>query len=158
METLTLSIRRKLVLVVWTVLIMITLITGLSYLGLNCLSIVRAYIGAESLWSKSEKNALTALQRYVQIQFSRNQVSSDLTMSVRSVQIAQVLLNLLNNASDAVTGKPNPWIRLDVFEKNEFVEIRITDSGSGIPLAIQEKMFQPFFTTKEIGLPLEKAS
>ncbi len=86
------------------------------------------------------------------IQFSRNQVSSDLTMSVRSVQIAQVLLNLFNNASDAVTGKPNPWIRLDVFEKNEFVEIRITDSGSGIPLAIQEKMFQPFFTTKEIGL------
>ena len=74
-----------------------------------------------------------------------------MTLAARSVHIAQVLLNLLHNASDAVSGTPDPWIWLEVIERNESVELRITDSGKGIPLLIQEKIFQPFFTTKDVG-------
>ena len=33
----------------------------------------------------------------------------------------------------------------------EFVEIRISDTGGGIPKTIQDKIFNPFFTTKEVG-------
>ncbi len=89
--------------------------------------------------------------RSQQIMLFRTQVPSSLTMEARSVQIGQVLLNLLNNANDAVSGKPDPWIRLEVIERNEFIDIRITDSGKGIPRLIQDKIFQPFFTTKDIG-------
>lgn len=86
-----------------------------------------------------------------QVKFFRNQALENVTLAARSVQIAQVLLNLLHNASDAVSGTPDPWIRLEVIERNESVELRITDSGKGIPLLIQEKIFQPFFTTKDVG-------
>lgn len=74
-----------------------------------------------------------------------------ITMTGRSTQISQVLLNLLNNSFDAIQELEDRWIELVVFNEEEFVEIRITDSGQGIPIQIQEKLMQPFFTTKETG-------
>lgn len=67
------------------------------------------------------------------------------------VQISQVLLNLLNNAYDAIETLPEKWIQIQFKELDEFMEIAVIDSGSGIPPEIQAKMMQPFFTTKEIG-------
>jgi C4-dicarboxylate-specific signal transduction histidine kinase len=69
----------------------------------------------------------------------------------RSSQIAQVLLNLLNNAYDAVVDQPERWIKVDVLDKNELLEIAVTDSGPGIPAPIAEKIMSPFFTTKPPG-------
>lgn len=47
----------------------------------------------------------------------------------------------------------NKWIRLSVKKSNDsrFVEFSVEDSGTGIPETIREKIFSPFFTTKEIG-------
>jgi len=69
----------------------------------------------------------------------------------RAVEISQVLLNLLNNAFDAVEDLKEKWVRIETLENEQFVEISITDSGRGIPKDIQDKMMRPFFTTKEIG-------
>lgn len=69
----------------------------------------------------------------------------------RPVQISQVLLNLISNASDAVFSLPERWIKIHVKEEGESVEIAISDSGPGIPEEIRDKIFQPLFTTKEIG-------
>lgn len=69
----------------------------------------------------------------------------------RATEISQVLLNLLNNAADAVAGSPEAWVLIEALEQAEGVEVRVTDSGRGIPSAIREKMMQPFFTTKEVG-------
>jgi len=69
----------------------------------------------------------------------------------RSVEISQVLLNLLNNAFDALETKKNKWIQVRVIDHEKLVEFNITDSGDGIPKEIREKIMQPFFTTKEIG-------
>jgi C4-dicarboxylate-specific signal transduction histidine kinase len=69
----------------------------------------------------------------------------------RSVQIAQVLLNLLNNAFDAVEDLPNRWVSLEVRLVKESIEICVTDSGQGIPKHVVDKMMQPFFTTKPVG-------
>lgn len=69
----------------------------------------------------------------------------------RSTQISQVLLNLLNNAHDAALSAPDPWVRVAIHEENDRAEISVTDSGPGIPPQLREKIFQPFFTTKEIG-------
>lgn len=78
-------------------------------------------------------------------------IASDLMLDCRATQISQVLLNLLGNAFDAVVGKKSPWIELRVQEFADRIEISVTDSGPGIPEAIRAKIFQPFFTTKEVG-------
>lgn len=77
--------------------------------------------------------------------------SEDLTATCRPVHLSQVMLNLLNNAYDAIDGLPTKWIRVEVQESDDNYSIMVTDSGSGIPEEIQEKIMRPFFTTKEIG-------
>lgn len=77
--------------------------------------------------------------------------SGSYTIECRAVEISQVLLNLLNNAFDAVEKLQDKWVRVEVIEKGVHIEISVTDSGGGISQDIQEKIMQPFFTTKEIG-------
>jgi signal transduction histidine kinase len=76
----------------------------------------------------------------------------DAKAKCRPTQVAQVLLNLLNNARDAVEGREHPWIRIEskVTERG-WVDISVEDSGAGIPADQRDKLFQPFFTTKPIG-------
>jgi PAS domain S-box-containing protein len=77
-----------------------------------------------------------------------------LSVSCREVQIEQVLLNLLQNAFDAVVEQPEEkekWIRLDVAPFDDRVEFSVTDSGPGIPPELRTKIMEPFFTTKEVG-------
>ncbi len=72
-------------------------------------------------------------------------------LECRGVQISQVFLNILSNAFDAIEGTTDPWVEVQIKELDSGIEVTFTDSGPGILQAIQEKMFQPFFTTKEIG-------
>lgn len=78
-------------------------------------------------------------------------VPENLIFECRSVQISQVLLNLIYNSFDAVQTLEHKWIRVEAKDLNEFIEIRITDSGHGIPSQVAERMMDPFFTTKELG-------
>lgn len=75
----------------------------------------------------------------------------DKKINCSRVQLSQVLLNLLSNAHDAIEHLENKWVRLNIAEEGTFMIIRMTDSGHGIPEEIQNKMFNPFFTSKEIG-------
>ncbi|GJD32021.1 Sensor histidine kinase RcsC [Methylobacterium adhaesivum] len=61
----------------------------------------------------------------------------------------QVVMNILGNAADAMpeTGT----ITILTASTDEADEIRISDSGPGIPEALREKIFEPFFTTKPVG-------
>lgn len=78
--------------------------------------------------------------------------ATDFTIECRPVQISQVLLNLINNAQDAIQQLPEKWININFEKQPDFVQIFITDSGSGISEEIKSKIFQPFFTTKQIGV------
>jgi signal transduction histidine kinase len=69
----------------------------------------------------------------------------------RSVQISQVLLNLINNAADAIEGTDSPWIKIQIEEIRNFWQISVIDSGLGIHPKILDKMMTPFFTTKPPG-------
>ncbi|MCX4242919.1 PAS domain-containing sensor histidine kinase [Paraliomyxa miuraensis] len=69
----------------------------------------------------------------------------------RAVQIVQILLNLLNNARDAVASCPSPRIGIDVLAAEERVELRVLDSGPGVPPELRERIMEPFFTTKPVG-------
>ena len=78
--------------------------------------------------------------------------SSHITaIECQPVQISQVLLNLLNNAYDAVENASDKWVRCSVTQTTHHIEIAITDSGFGIEPELLEKILLPFFTTKEVG-------
>jgi signal transduction histidine kinase len=72
-------------------------------------------------------------------------------------ELNQVILNLIVNAAHAIAdvvqkgGSEKGMIRVQTLSLPEWVEIRVKDTGSGIPEEIQTKIFDPFFTTKEIG-------
>lgn len=72
-------------------------------------------------------------------------------VEARAVEIAQVLMNLIGNASDAANEQKEKWIEVVLSASKDHVEIRVTDSGPGIPRDVQMKMMEPFFTTKPIG-------
>lgn len=76
---------------------------------------------------------------------------AEMLVECRPIQISQVLLNLLNNAHDAIKHRDERWIKIDAQEKNGTIELRICDSGKGISNEIKAKIFQPFFTTKPVG-------
>ncbi len=65
--------------------------------------------------------------------------------------ISQVLLNLLNNAIDALESAEVKKIEVAALKNNQWVEFHIRDSGKGITKEIEEKIFEPFFTTKKCG-------
>ncbi len=65
--------------------------------------------------------------------------------------IGRVLLNLVNNAFQAVREVENPQVTVITRKKEDHIEICVKDNGGGIPEAIQKKIFQPFFTTKAAG-------
>lgn len=64
-------------------------------------------------------------------------------------QLDQVLLNFLNNAHDAI--KPPGRIMISTEKRVDGVAISVTDTGCGIKPENMERIFLPFFTTKEVG-------
>ncbi len=69
----------------------------------------------------------------------------------RQVQLGQVLLNLMNNAFDAVYGNAGAWLEVRSFVLADKVYLAVTDSGQGLVPEVAEKIMRPFFTTKGLG-------
>jgi len=69
----------------------------------------------------------------------------------RSVQISQILVNLLNNAYDEVRGVESGRVSLSCEASETEVRIRVANTGLLISNEVRLRLFQPFFTTKEIG-------
>ncbi|OFD81929.1 MULTISPECIES: ATP-binding protein [Bacillus cereus group] len=68
-------------------------------------------------------------------------------------ELVQVFLNLFQNAVDAQGEEPLS-IQITSYRLDNFVRITFKDNGTGIPLAIQEYIFDPFFSTKDSGTGL----
>ncbi len=101
-----------------------------------------------------ESNFIFCRERFKShgIELIADRISKDLSFEGRELEISQVILNLLNNAHDAIEKLKSPkWVKISAQDSSDWIEIRVTDSGNGIPLEIRENIFQPFFTTKEIG-------
>jgi signal transduction histidine kinase len=75
----------------------------------------------------------------------------DILVNCRPIEIGQVIINLLNNAFDEVKEHESPWIRIELREDANAGEIRVSDSGHGIPTELRAKILEPFFTTKPQG-------
>jgi PAS domain S-box-containing protein len=73
-------------------------------------------------------------------------------ISGHTIQMEQVILNLLTNARDAMAENDRESkITLRVFEDDKGVHIISEDTGGGIPEDVLSRIFEPFFTTKEMG-------
>ncbi len=76
----------------------------------------------------------------------------DQPLYCRPVEVSQVILNLINNSYQATSSYTHPWIRVKAEEVGGKYRITISDCGEGIPQAVRKKLFQPFFTTKDVGV------
>ncbi|MCK6597849.1 MAG: ATP-binding protein [Bdellovibrionaceae bacterium] len=86
-----------------------------------------------------------------QVNYEINLHGFDYEVEVKETQIVQVLLNLINNAFDAIKDSEFKWIRLDCVENKGKLEVHIIDSGLGIPEKNIPQLMAPFFTTKPAG-------
>lgn len=72
-------------------------------------------------------------------------------VSCNPSQINQVLLNLFNNAAQAMPDGHDGKLQVESFEDSQNVYIRVSDNGSGIAADVIKDIFEPFFTTKPVG-------
>lgn len=89
--------------------------------------------------------------KFHQINLIYEQNSNDqIAVYGRAAQLLQVLVNLLNNAFDAVEKLDEKWVKIEMSAHDGQCVVCITDSGHGIEPRIVEKIMSPFFTTKPV--------
>lgn len=71
-----------------------------------------------------------------------------------SEQIAQVFTNLIRNALQALEGQADADIIVMMTVEGEYIVVKVSDNGPGIPEEIQDRVFRPNFTTKNTGMGL----
>lgn len=88
------------------------------------------------------------------IQVACHMPEKGLVVNIDTVQLEQVILNLLNNAAQAVANTPSPEIGIKVATFLDRVSIHVWDNGPGIDNDTKKQIFSPFYTTKKEGLGL----
>lgn len=114
------------------------------------------------------KDLFSRVEKLMNTDFQEKEIRFDVKVEPRTLEltadnelIEQVLINLLLNAQQAVTGRKNAAVRLEArLDKRGKIVIEVKDNGPGIPKDNLEKIFIPFFSTKEggsgIGLSLSR--
>ena len=67
-------------------------------------------------------------------------------------QIQQVVINLIRNAIDAMGDSGTKKLTITTRKAGQLIEVKVADTGSGIPQALKNSLFEPFVTSKENGL------
>ena len=81
-------------------------------------------------------------------------IDPELRVLIEAVRLEQVLVNLIQNAHEALIGHADPEIRIEITVKAARVELRVVDNGPGIAPEIAAQLFTPFATSKRDGLGL----
>ena len=71
---------------------------------------------------------------------------------IDKIQIQQVLLNLMRNAVEAMADSVRRELAISTVRVGDMVEIRVADTGPGLPEQVRARLFQPFVTTKPNGM------
>lgn len=112
----------------------------------------------ETLRPMALQTIITDVLEVCQVRFAGKNIilqpppeSMAVEIECRPTEIAQVLLNLLNNAYDAIEAHDQKWIRLEIDNRQDDITLSVIDSGPGVPNEIRSRLMDPFFTTKEPG-------
>ncbi|MDZ4783335.1 MAG: ATP-binding protein [Planctomycetia bacterium] len=89
-----------------------------------------------------------------QVECESTLTSAPLVVAADRIQVQQVLVNLLQNAMDALDASPVAERRIEVrtSEADGFAQVDVVDNGPGVAAELVDAMFQPFHTTKTNGL------
>lgn len=126
----------------------------------NIVTDLRAFAYPEEADKKVQFPIITAVESSVRFTSSESHnikkiinISPDLLVSASKTHIVQVLINLISNASKAIakTGNTNGSITIDARKENDRVILSVSDNGIGMNEETLKKVFDPFFTTNEVG-------
>ncbi len=78
-------------------------------------------------------------------------IAEDLMLYGNSVEINQVLLNIIKNSLDVIKDVENAEIKLNAFKNGEWIKLDISDNGRGMNKDIADNIFEPFYSTKKEG-------
>lgn len=88
------------------------------------------------------------------IRLDRVKAPKGLAVRAERNRLEQVVLNLLQNAIEALDGVADPVVALSVEAHDDAVVIRVADNGPGLTEAVRERLFTPFTTSKRDGMGL----
>ena len=100
------------------------------------------------------RRALSLMQeqlRLRQIEVHLQLPEEEVLLLGNAIQLEQVFINLLTNARDAIANAERKRIAIACTRQANSVDIRVGDTGPGIPAGLEQRIFDPFFTTKEVG-------
>ena len=99
---------------------------------------------------------LETLTKSQRVRLLREEPAEAVIVTVHRVRLEQVIVNLLQNAMEALQTRPAPLVRIRVRREAEdgAASIRICDNGPGVPPAQLAQLFMPFSTSKPLGLGL----
>jgi len=141
-------------------------VKGIADETLRCREIVRGLLefARQEVPKKVESDLnliVTSVVSLVKKQFSfKNiEIEENLTDDLPAVrvdrdQFQQVIVNMLINAMEAIERDGEIRVETSYDESNRSIELKITDTGHGIPEDVRLKLFDPFFTTKDTGTGL----
>jgi C4-dicarboxylate-specific signal transduction histidine kinase len=89
--------------------------------------------------------------RLHQVEVQLNLAPSNPLVCGSAIQLEQVFINLLTNARDAVVKAPVKRIVVQSSVRDRRLTVIVQDSGPGIPLGLEQRVFDPFFSTKDVG-------
>ena len=88
----------------------------------------------------------------------QNRIPEDLPRMVADAnQLSQILMNLLLNAAQATPPGGTIMIAGEKAHSADVIELRVSDTGCGIPADILPHVFEPFYTTKPSGQGIQKS-
>lgn len=99
-------------------------------------------IGTAAQWAMRAKNGRARLD---------TELEPGLTVDGEEGKIHQVLVNLIDNALDAVKDVADARVRIAMRGEGDDAIVEVADNGAGISEAVADKIFEPFFTTKVVG-------
>ena len=99
-------------------------------------------IGTAAHWAMRAKNGRARLD---------TDLEPGLTIEGEEGKIHQVLVNLVDNALDAVKDEADGHIAVTMRAQGDDVVVEVADNGGGLSDAVADKIFEPFFTTKVVG-------
>ena len=102
----------------------------------------------------------TAIARGRNCQLNKELNSTNATIIGNQESIQQVIENLIINAIDACSSEKMPCVTvcLDQTDQSNGFEISVTDNGPGVPHELKDRIFDAFFTTKDVGIGLGLAN
>lgn len=87
----------------------------------------------------------------IELKFNFQNCNEETKIFCFPLQISQVLVNLINNSSDAIRSNNTKWVNVRFELLSSHFSIVVTDSGTGLSEEIQKKIELPFYTSKKAG-------